>query len=95
MIFHLMKEKKRIRYINLFILLCLFFCACTNMAPVADEQGGTVTEDTEEIGSIKSSDDPDGNIGAGGIGKLIGNEATLLFDDETIFQDVDDGADEL
>lgn len=94
MIFHLMKEKKRIRYINLFILLCLFFCACTNMAPVADEQGGIVTEDTEEIGSIKSSDDPDGNIGAGGIGKLIGggNEANLLFDDETIFQDVDDGA---
>jgi hypothetical protein len=64
------------------------------MAPVADEQGGTVTEDTEEIGSIKSSDDPDGNIGAGGVENHMGggNEANLPFDDGTVFQDVDDGA---
>ena len=89
----MMKGKKHARYINLVILLCLILCACTNMISLDDEQGGIVTSDTEEIGSTQSSNDLDDNIGVEGGGNLLGggNEAVLLFDDDTIFRDVEDG----
>ena len=100
--FNLLKKWKHARGFGLVILSCLLLCGCTNMASVADGQGSAATGDGEEISSTtegkESSSDENGKE-SGGIGvvkdivDVIGRdgEAGPLFDDETIFRDVENG----
>ena len=79
-----MKGKKHAGSGIMVILSCLLLCACQNMANIADEQSGTVTVDTEEASRTQSVENVENIIDAG-------SETNLLFDGETVFQNVDDG----
>lgn len=85
------KQKRyylRTRSFHLVLLSCLFLCACQNMASGGDAQGGIATGDMEEVSSTTEEN------GAESAGNLIdeGVEAVLLFGDETVFGDVENGA---
>ena len=84
-------RKNHARSLGLMILLCLLLCACHNAANGSDEQGETTTEEMEEVSGTleenyilpaKAQTDLE----------EVGTEAGLLFDENTIFRDVEDGA---
>ncbi len=93
--FKFIKKKIHTRSLGLVIASCLLLCACTNMATGADGQDGTVTGDGVEISSTVEGNGSGlgGNGGAEGIGSVISGDSEdgPLFDDATIFRDVENG----
>ncbi|MBO4748850.1 MAG: hypothetical protein J5546_00890 [Lachnospiraceae bacterium] len=84
---NLIKGKKHVGGRIAAILLCLVLCGCTNMSGY-DMQGAGVTADAEG-GNGKDGGDVNGDKESGKEGDL---NFVPLFDDETIFQDIDNGA---
>ena len=79
----------------LLILLSMLLCGCHNTLLDADEQGEIVTGGVTEIGNATDvSGDMESGEGNGSVGNPIGegNASFPLFDDETVFRDVEDGA---
>lgn len=73
----MIRWKKHARRISIVMLTCLLLCGCQNALYLYDEQGGSVTGG-------------EGVTGGGNKPGKTGEVGGALFDDETIFRDVED-----
>ena len=93
----IIKGKKHAKSLMQVLPLCLLLCACTNVANGFGGQGESATGNGEAVSSTMEGSgngkEADGNLGADIVGYIVNaqNDASLFFDDETVFRDIDDG----